>query len=281
MITRFKSSIRQMLRKRGVRWLMYVSALLMAYVLSAGQAVGLAFHSRVESSSISRPLQHAVLLAYLPVYVVVGSEFCPPALQRFISFSAGPQRFGIGLEVYGIAQDWEGNVAGGNSSITSCLASSVKKFARQIMLAYRPDSRESERRFVCGTFIRSSSDENPHPDSWSDVLKKSLSKRISLHEDQVPLGELIKKIQKVGDINIHLDPDGLEAEDVTIDTPVTIDVDGIQVKSALNLILSRYNLAYLIDNEVLKITSRARQQSELASQQREIAGSITTSPSNH
>ena len=39
---------------------------------------------------------------------------------------------------------------------------------------------------------------------------------------------------------------------------IPIDVDGIMVKSALNLILSRYNLAYMVDNEVLKITSRMR-----------------------
>lgn len=94
-------------------------------------------------------------------------------------------------------------------------------------------------------------------------IEESLSKRISLHEDQVPLGEVIKKIQAIADINIHLDTQGMEEEAANTNSLVTIDVDGIQVKSALNLILSRYNLAYMIDNEVLKITSRMRQQGEL------------------
>ena len=94
-------------------------------------------------------------------------------------------------------------------------------------------------------------------------IEQSLSKRISLHEEQIPLSDVVKKIQAVADINIVLDTPGLEEEGVGSDIPVSIDVDGIMVKSALNLILSRYNLAYMIDNEVLKITSRMRQQGEL------------------
>jgi len=129
-------------------------------------------------------------------------------------------------------------------------------------------------------------DEHPlhHGDNWKEItnrrkgkyrsdnrtrneeylrIEQSLSKRISLHEDQVPLSDVVKKIQAVADVNIVLDTPGLEEEGVSSNTPVSIDVDGIQVKSALNLILGRYNLAYTIDNEVLKITSRIRQQGEL------------------
>lgn len=129
-------------------------------------------------------------------------------------------------------------------------------------------------------------DANPlkHGDNWGDItarrkgkyrtdnrtrneedlrIEQSLSKRISLHEDQVPLADVVKKIQAVADVNIVLDTPGLEEEGVHSNTPVSIDVDGIQVKSALNLILGRNNLAYTIDNEVLKITSRIRQQGEL------------------
>lgn len=95
-------------------------------------------------------------------------------------------------------------------------------------------------------------------------IEESLTKRISLHEDQVPLGDVIKKIQAIADINIHLDTQGMEEEAASTNSLVTIDVDGIQVKSALNLILGRFNLAYMVDNEVLKITSRMRQQGELS-----------------
>ena len=95
-------------------------------------------------------------------------------------------------------------------------------------------------------------------------IEQSLSKRISLHEDKVPLGEVINKIRAIADINIVLDTQGLEEEAASTNSLVSIEVDGISVKSALNLILTPNNLAFMVDNEVLKITSRMRQQGELS-----------------
>ena len=94
-------------------------------------------------------------------------------------------------------------------------------------------------------------------------IEQSLSKVISLHEEQSPLSDVIAKIRAVADINIVIDQLGLEEEGVSTNTPVTISVEGIKVKSALNLILGRHNLAYHIDNQALNITSRIRQQGEL------------------
>ena len=51
-------------------------------------------------------------------------------------------------------------------------------------------------------------------------IEQSLTKRISLHEDQVPLSEIVKKIQAVADVNIVLDTPGLEEEGVSSNTPV-------------------------------------------------------------
>ncbi|HEY4260665.1 MAG TPA: VWA domain-containing protein, partial [Schlesneria sp.] len=104
----------------------------------------------------------------------------------------------------------------------------------------------------------------------SEAIKvtESLKKRISLHEDKISLGDAIRKIETVTEIDFDFDGDAMKEVDVTEAAPVTIDVDGIQAKSALNLILGRYDLAYTIDNKAVKITSRARQQSELAEHQR-------------
>lgn len=104
----------------------------------------------------------------------------------------------------------------------------------------------------------------------SEAIKvtESLKKRISLHADKISLGDAIKKIETVTEIDFDFDGDAMKEVDVTEAAPVTIDVDGIQAKSALNLILGRYDLAYTIDNKSVKITSRARQQSELAELQR-------------
>lgn len=128
-------------------------------------------------------------------------------------------------------------------------------------------------------------DENPvaYPENWKDLsarrskfgtdnrkrtdaelkIQESLNRAVSLHEDNVPLGEVIKKISAMTDINIVIDPRGVEEEGATTDALVSIDVDGIPLKSVLNLILERFNLAYMIQDDVLKITSRLRQQGQM------------------
>lgn len=109
-------------------------------------------------------------------------------------------------------------------------------------------------------------------------IEQSLEKRISLHEDKVPLAEVIKKIATVADINIHFDPLGLEEEGVTSHTPVSIDVDGIKVKSALNLMLEPLQLGYMIKDEVLMITSRMRQQGDLVTATYSVADLVIPIP---
>lgn len=95
-------------------------------------------------------------------------------------------------------------------------------------------------------------------------IEQSLVQPISLHFDQKPLSDVLRHIAEVNDINIWTDTVAFQ-EDVQIssDTPVSIHVDGVQLKSALNLILGPFGLGYSIENEVLKISSKIRLQGEL------------------
>src|SRR5262249_19020890 len=110
-------------------------------------------------------------------------------------------------------------------------------------------------------------------------IEKSMGKRISLHEDHVPLNEVLQKIGTLAGFNIYIDDMGLEEENIGTQTPVTIDVEAITVKSALNLILERYNLAYTVQDEVLKITSRLRQQGDLSTRSYNVADLVVPIPS--
>ncbi|MCH8830021.1 MAG: hypothetical protein IID45_10640, partial [Planctomycetes bacterium] len=94
-------------------------------------------------------------------------------------------------------------------------------------------------------------------------IEQSLSRQISLHFKDAPLADIIRHIATVADINVVLDRLGLEDEAVTTNTKVSIDVDGIMLKSTLNLILRPLNLDYTIEDEVLKVTSRMRVQGKL------------------
>jgi general secretion pathway protein D len=94
-------------------------------------------------------------------------------------------------------------------------------------------------------------------------IQESLNRQVSLHFTDAPLEQVVREIAMGANINAMLDGPGIAEEGVHSDTPITINVEGIRMKSALNLILKPLNLDYTIEDEVLKITSRLRQQGEL------------------
>lgn len=94
-------------------------------------------------------------------------------------------------------------------------------------------------------------------------VRRSLSEPVSLHFEDAPLAEVMKHIASTKGINVVVDELGLEDSGITAYTPITINIDGIQLKSALNLILKPLNLDYAIEDEVLKVTSALRQQGEM------------------
>ncbi len=87
-------------------------------------------------------------------------------------------------------------------------------------------------------------------------IEQKLKTPVSLKFRDRPLSEVLDHLAKLAAVNLHLDPKGLEEEGVSSETPVTIDLSqDISLKSALNLILEPLRLSYVIQNEVLKITS--------------------------
>jgi general secretion pathway protein D len=87
-------------------------------------------------------------------------------------------------------------------------------------------------------------------------IQRKLRTPVSLQFHDAPLAEVMNYLARLGQVNLHLDPQGLAEEGVTSNTPVTIDLSqDISLKSALNLILEPLHLSYVIKDEVLKITS--------------------------
>ncbi|MCA9080591.1 MAG: hypothetical protein KDA58_08525, partial [Planctomycetaceae bacterium] len=94
-------------------------------------------------------------------------------------------------------------------------------------------------------------------------VRQSLRNPVSLHFENAPLAQVMQHVADTQGINVVVDEAGLTEEGISATTPVSIGVDGIQLRSALNLLLHPLNLDYSIENEVLNITSRLRQQGEL------------------
>ncbi|MDG1894330.1 MAG: hypothetical protein P8J37_05430 [Fuerstiella sp.] len=94
-------------------------------------------------------------------------------------------------------------------------------------------------------------------------IEKSLREVISLHFHDVPLTDIIRHIATTHGINIALDTRAIETDGLLPNQAVSIDVDGIQLRSALNLLLDQAGgLVYDIENEVLKITNRLEKESK-------------------
>jgi general secretion pathway protein D len=87
-------------------------------------------------------------------------------------------------------------------------------------------------------------------------IEKKLRTPVSMQFTNAPLSKVLDYLAKVTEVNMYLDPRGLEQEGVTTDKLVTIDVrHEIMLKSVLNLVLQPLHLSYVIKDEVLKITS--------------------------
>ncbi len=87
------------------------------------------------------------------------------------------------------------------------------------------------------------------------AIESKLKEPVTLNIDKQPLSDAIKFLQDYTGLNIVADTRGLADEGLSLNSPVTLNVNNIQIKSALNLMLRPLGLTYKIENEVVLITS--------------------------
>ncbi|MCA9269721.1 MAG: hypothetical protein KDA41_14675, partial [Planctomycetales bacterium] len=95
-------------------------------------------------------------------------------------------------------------------------------------------------------------------------IYSALKKKVDVRFTDRPLSEVIYTLAASAGINVHLDRQGLSAEGITSDTPVTINLtQPISLGSALNHILHELRLSYVVQDEVLKVTSEQMRESDV------------------
>ncbi len=95
-------------------------------------------------------------------------------------------------------------------------------------------------------------------------IQKSLSNKVDVKFNERPLAEVMDLLSELSGVPIVLDPVGMAAEGVTTDTPVTIRLNQqISLRSALNLVLAPLRLSYVIQDEVLRVTSEQTRDSNV------------------
>src|SRR5439155_23068748 len=78
-----------------------------------------------------------------------------------------------------------------------------------------------------------------------------------------PLRQILDDIVGVTGINIVIDVPAMLEENINLDQQVTMRLDGIALNSALNLVLHQAHLTYVVDNEVLNITTENHSRGKL------------------
>ncbi len=86
-------------------------------------------------------------------------------------------------------------------------------------------------------------------------IEEALNANAECHFSETPLSEVIAIMSKRHGLPMLLLEDKLKEEGLTKDEPVSLSVKGLALKKVLKLILKPIGLTYLVDQELLKITT--------------------------
>jgi len=90
------------------------------------------------------------------------------------------------------------------------------------------------------------------------AIEYRLKQPISLNFKDVPLRQAIKDIAIQSGVQAIPDLGPLQDERVNLDAPLSISVEDIEMRAALNILLNPMKLTYVIEDQVLKITTENR-----------------------
>jgi hypothetical protein len=103
-----------------------------------------------------------------------------------------------------------------------------------------------------------------NPGSKEQKIYSALDEPVSRFEfTETPLRDVIAQIRDAHNIPVELDVKALEDAGIDLDTPITQNLSGISLRSALRLLLGNIDLTYLVKNEVLLITTTEKAQENL------------------
>lgn len=95
----------------------------------------------------------------------------------------------------------------------------------------------------------------PAPSQTEQRIHAALKVRSDAAFSDVPLTEVVKFLEDYQGIQIILDTAALQYIGVDPSSPINLQLTGVAFRSELNLILRPLQLTYLVEDEVLKITT--------------------------
>ncbi len=109
-------------------------------------------------------------------------------------------------------------------------------------------------------------------------IRGELDKPTQMEFIETPLQDVVDFLKDYHHIEIQLDRKALDDAAIGSDTPVTRNIHGVSLKSALRLMLGEMGLTYVIDNEVLLITTREVADQKLATKVYPVADLVLPIP---
>jgi type II secretory pathway component GspD/PulD (secretin) len=100
--------------------------------------------------------------------------------------------------------------------------------------------------------------ENVNTDTRSEVERK-IEQRLLQHFDlswrDTPLRQVIDDLHQMAQVNVVADTDALQEAGVSMEELLSLKVEDMSLKSALNILLKQARLTYVIKDEALQITT--------------------------
>jgi hypothetical protein len=98
-------------------------------------------------------------------------------------------------------------------------------------------------------------------------VEQRLSLPVTLNFTDAPLRQVFDSFRGWEVVNIYVDKAALDADEISLDRPITIQVENLALKSALKLVLKEANLIYIVQDGAVRITTersvRAKMQPSL------------------
>jgi type II secretory pathway component GspD/PulD (secretin) len=94
-------------------------------------------------------------------------------------------------------------------------------------------------------------------------IESKLNMPVNLEFKDTPLQTVLDDLHTIAGVNIVVDQPALEEANIREDAPLSMKVEGVAMKSALNLLLHQVRLTWVIKDEVIQVTSQKNAQGKL------------------
>jgi type II secretory pathway component GspD/PulD (secretin) len=111
-------------------------------------------------------------------------------------------------------------------------------------------------------------------------IERKLNSPISLNFTNEPLKQVFDDLGVITGVNVVPDLPALTEDGISLDQPVTMKLEAVAMKSALNLLLHQVHLTYVIKDDVLQITTDSHARGKLVPRTYPVADLVIPVPNS-